>query len=175
VLLSLIEKRPNPETDDMAISPSVIAFGVILALYITVGVFAAIGTAYVSKSLLSPKFEQVFYAVYLAMIAGFYLAFTVYFGSEQAWWVESTAVLCFALIALAGIRVPHALIAGYLLHGLWDVIHELHAHAGLSIFEPGQTTAIPLAYGAFCGTYDFCMAGYFFTRRAHWNAAWTGA
>jgi len=88
----------------MAISPSVIAFIVILMLYITVGVFAAIGTAYVSKALLPPKFEQVFYAVYLVMIAGFYLAFTVYFGSEQAWRVESTAVLCFALIALAGIR-----------------------------------------------------------------------
>jgi hypothetical protein len=29
--------------------------------------------------------------------------------------------------------------------------------------------------GAFCATYDSCMAGYFFTRRAHWNAAWTGA
>jgi hypothetical protein len=158
----------------MAISPSVIAFIVILMLYITVGVFAAIGTAYVSKALLPPKFEQVFYAVYLVMIAGFYLAFTMYFGSEQAWRVESTGVLCFVLIALAGIRVPCALIAGYLLHGLWDVIHELHAHAGLSVFEPEQTTAIPFAYGAFCGTYDLCMAGYFFTRRAHWNAAWTG-
>jgi hypothetical protein len=159
----------------MAISPSVIAFTVILVLYITAGVLAAIGTAYVSKALLPPKFEQVFYAVYLAMIAGFYLAFTMYFGSEQAWRVESTAVLCFALIGLAGIRMPFALIAGYLLHGLWDVIHELHAHAGLSVFEPGQTTAIPLAYGAFCASYDSCMAGYFFTRRAHWNAAWTGA
>jgi hypothetical protein len=110
----------------------------------------AIGTAYISRTLLSPKFEQVFYAVFLAMIAGFYLAFTVYFGSEQAWRVESTAVLCFALIALAGIRLPSALITGYVLHGLWDVIHELHAHAELSVFEPGQTTAIPLAYGAFC-------------------------
>jgi hypothetical protein len=44
----------------MAISPSVIAFTVILALYITVGVFAAIGTAYLSKTLLPPKLEQVF-------------------------------------------------------------------------------------------------------------------
>jgi hypothetical protein len=136
-------ERPDPETDDMAISPSVIAFTVILVLYITIGVLAAIGTAYVSKTLLPPKFEQVFYAVYLVMIAGFYLAFTAYFGSEQAWRVESTAVLCFVLIALVGIRVPYALIAGYLLHGLWDVIHELHVHAGLSVFEPGQTTAIP--------------------------------
>ena len=93
----------------MAISPGVIAFTVILVLYITVRVFAAIGTAYVSKALLPPKFEQVFYAVYLAVIAGFYLAFTVYFRSEQAWWVESTAVLCFGLIALAGIRVPYVL------------------------------------------------------------------
>jgi len=89
--------------------------------------------------------------------------------------IRRRAVLCFVLIALAGIRVPYALIAGYLLHGLWDVIHELHAHAGLSVFEPEQTTAIPLAYGAFCcATYDLCMAGYFFTRRADWNAAWTG-
>jgi hypothetical protein len=159
----------------MAISPSVIAFTVILALYITIGVFAAIGTAYVSKTLLPPKFEQVFYAVFLAIIASFYLAFTIYFGNEQAWRIESTAVLCFAAIALAGIRVTYALIAGYVLHGLWDVSHELHAHAGLSVFEPGQTTMIPLAYGAFCVTYDFCMAGYFVTRRAHWNAAWTGS
>ena len=78
-----------------------------------------------------------------------------------------------ALTGLPGFADVVALIAGYLLHGLWDVIHELHAHAGLSIFKPGQTTAIPLAYGAFCPTYDSCMAGYFFTRRAHWNAAWT--
>ena len=159
----------------MAISPSVVAFTVILVIYITVGILAAIGTAFVSKTLLPPKAEQVFYAAYLVMIAGFYLAFIVYFGSERAWRVEATAVLCFALIALAGIRAPYALIAGYLLHGLWDVIHELHAHAGLSVFEPGQTTAIPLAYGAFCATYDFCMAGYFFTRRVHWNAAWPPA
>jgi hypothetical protein len=47
--------------------------------------------------------------------------------------------------------------------------------AGLSVFGPGQTTAIPLAYGAFCAAYDSCMAGYFFARGAHWNAAWTGA
>ena len=52
--------RPDAETDEMAISPSVIAFTVILALYITVGVFAAIGTAYLSKTLLPPKLEQVF-------------------------------------------------------------------------------------------------------------------
>src|SRR2546423_14862821 len=86
----------------MGISPSEIAFAVILVLYITVGVLAAIGTAYVSKALLPPKFEQVFYAVYLAMIAGFYLAFAVYFGSEQAWRVEPPPVPFFPLIALAG-------------------------------------------------------------------------
>ena len=56
------------------------------------------------------------------------------------------------------------------------VNHELYAHAGLSVFfEPGQTTAIPLAYDAFCATYGFRIAGYFFARRAHWNAVWTGA
>jgi hypothetical protein len=42
----------------MAISPSVIAFTVILVLYIIIGVFAAIETAYLSKTLLPPKFEK---------------------------------------------------------------------------------------------------------------------
>jgi hypothetical protein len=124
----------------MAISPSVIAFTVILVLYITVGVFAAIGTAYVSKALLPPKVEQVFYAVYLTMIAGFYLAFTVYFGSEQAWRVESTAVLCFA---------PSCARRTF----------------GLRTWTDDCDSA-----RLWCLLRRVCMAGYFFARRAHWNA-----
>ena len=37
---------------------------------------------------------------------------------------------------------------GYLLHGLWDVLHETHAHSGVDLFGPQQITEIPLAYGA---------------------------
>jgi hypothetical protein len=35
-----------------------------------------------------------------------------------------------------------------------------------------QTSEIPLAYGVFCATYDWCMAAYFYTRRREWRAAW---
>jgi hypothetical protein len=54
-----MESGLNRNADDMAISLSVVAFTVILVIYITVGILAAIGTAFVSKTLLPPKVEQV--------------------------------------------------------------------------------------------------------------------
>ena len=36
-----------------------------------------------------------------------------------------------------------------------------------------RVSEIPLAYGAFCAAYDWCMAAYFYTRRGRWSAAWT--
>jgi hypothetical protein len=71
--------------------------------------------------------------------------------------------------------VPVVLIIGYLLHGLWDVLHEIHAHGGGGLFGAQQVTEVPLAYGVFCATYDWCMAVYFYTRRGQWSAAWGGA
>ena len=79
----------------------------------------------------------------------------------------------FAVFGLVGVRVSFALIVGYLLHGLWDAVHEFNAHAGGSLLGPPQTTSVPLAYGFFCATYDFLMATYFYTRRNHWHAAWS--
>jgi hypothetical protein len=82
-------------------------------------------------------------------------------------------VAVFAACGLAGVRIPLALIVGYLLHGLWDAVHEFNAHAGGSLLGAGQTTSVPLAYGFFCATYDLLMAIYFYTRRDHWRAAWS--
>ena len=76
----------------------------------------------------------------------------------------------FAVFGLMGVRVPSVLIVGYLLHGLWDTVHEFNAHAGGSVLGARQTTSVPLAYGFFCATYDFLMATYFYTRRAAWSA-----
>ena len=81
-------------------------------------------------------------------------------------------VFAFAAIALLGMRLPVALIVGYSLHGLWDLLHELQAHGACSAFEPGQLSAIPLAYGVFCSVFDFYMAAYFYGQRAKWSAAW---
>ena len=150
-----------------------LGFVVIVILYAAIGLMAAAGTIFIARRVLTPKAEQIFYAAFLIMIAAFYLAFASYFGAAgTAWQVETAAVVAFVAIALLGARLPAALIVGYALHGVWDLLHELEAHGAYSAFRPGELTAIPLAYGVFCAAFDFCMAGYFYTRRAEWNAAW---
>jgi hypothetical protein len=151
---------------------SAIGFIVIVALYITIGVMSAAGSVYLSQSVFSAKAEQIFFGLFLIPIAGFYLAFTAYFGDKDAWQLEATAVGVFSVFGLVGVRVSFALIVGYLLHGLWDVVHEFNAHAGGSLLGARQTTSVPLGYGFFCVTYDLLMATYFYTRRNHWHAAW---
>ena len=151
---------------------SMLGFVVILVLYAVIGLMAAAGCIFIIRKVLAPKAEQIFYAMFLIMIASFYLAFAAYFGTATAWRLETAAVVAFVAIGLLGARLPFALIVGYSLHGLWDLLHELQAHGAYSAFAPGQLTAIPLAYGVFCLAFDFCMASYFYTRRAEWSAAW---
>ena len=149
-----------------------LGFVVIVILYATIGLLGAAGSVFLVRKFLRPKGEQVFYGVFLIVIAAFYLAFAAYFGAATAWRTETAAVAVFAAIGLLGTRLPIALIVGYPLHGIWDLLHELSAHGAWSAFEPGQLTAIPLAYGVFCLAFDFCIATYFYTRRAEWGAAW---
>ena len=151
---------------------SMLGFVVIMILYAVIGLMAAAGTISITRKLLVPKTERIFYAMFLIMIAAFYLAFAAYFRVASAWRVETAVVMAFVVIGLLGVRLPFALIVGYSLHGLWDLLHELQAHGAYSAFEPGKLTAIPLAYGFFCAAFDFSMAGYFYTRRAEWSAAW---
>lgn len=148
------------------------AFSIIIVLYLTIGLLAAAGSVFISKKLFPAKGEQVIFAIFLIAIAGFYLAFTAYFGDEGAWRFETSGVAAFAVFGLLGTRVPAVLIIGYFLHGLWDMLHEFHAHASGDLFDTQNPTEIPLAYGFFCAAYDWCMAWYFFTRRESWNAAW---
>jgi hypothetical protein len=144
----------------------------IIVLYVVIGLMSAAGSVFISKKLFSAKAEQIFFALFLILIAGFYLAFTAYFGDERAWRLETAGVIVFAVLGLLGVRLPIAVIIGYLLHGIWDVLHEMHAHGGLDLFGAGRATELPLAYGVFCVAYDWCMAAYFYTRRAQWRAAW---
>src|SRR6516164_4831264 len=151
---------------------TMLGFIVIVILYAVIGLMAAAGAIFITRKMLPPKAEQIFYAMFLIMIAAFYLAFTAYFGMATAWRLETAVVVAFVAIGLLGARLPFALIVGYSLHGLWDLLHELQAHGAYSAFEPGQLTVIPLAYGVFCAAFDFCMAAYFYARRAEWIAAW---
>jgi hypothetical protein len=151
---------------------SMLGFVVIVILYAVIGLLATAGTIVMARKIPGPKAEQIFYAMSLIMIATFYLAFTAYFKVATAWRVETAVVVAFVAMGLLGLRLPFVLIVGYSLHGLWDLLHELQAHGAYNSFEPGQMTAIPLAYGIFCAVFDFGMAAYFYTRRAEWSAAW---
>jgi len=153
---------------------SMIGFVVIVILYAVIGLMAAAGCIFMARKVFAPKAEQIFYGLFLIMIAAFYLAFTDYFEAETAWRLETGIVVAFVVIGLLGTRLPFVLVVGYSLHGLWDMVHELEAHGAYSAFKPGQLTAIPLAYGILCLAIDFCLAAYFYTRRKEWIAAWKG-
>jgi len=148
------------------------AFLVIVVLYVCIGFLSAAGSVFISKKIFSAKIEQIFFALFLIAIAGFYLAFSAYFGNEAAWRFETGGVIAFAVLGLIGVRFPVVLMIGYLLHGLWDVLHEIYAHVGNELFGAQRATELPLGYAAFCATYDWCMAAYFYTRRSKWSAAW---
>lgn len=153
-----------------------LGFVVIVILYAVVGVMAAVGTIHTFQKVFTPKSAQIFYAMFLIFIAVLYLAFMAYFGARAAWRLEATAIVAFVALGLLGARLPFVLVAGYAAHGVWDLLHEFHAHGGAwSGFEPGQLTAIPLAYGVFCAAFDFSVAVYFYRRRAEWVAAWKAA
>ena len=147
------------------------ALSVIIVLYVCVGFLAAAGSIFITQKLFSAKAEQIFFALFLVAIAAFYLAFTAYFEDQGAWRLETGAVILFAVFGILGLRLPVVLIIGYCLHGVWDVVHEVHAYVGVSPFGAHELTELPLAYGAFCAAYDWCVAGYFYTRRREWNAA----
>jgi hypothetical protein len=71
---------------------SMLGFVVIVILYAAIGLMAAAGAISIVQRILAPKAEQVFYAMFLIMIAAFYLAFTAYFGVATAWrleWLQS--------------------------------------------------------------------------------------
>src|SRR5262245_13524287 len=148
------------------------ALSVIITFYAGIGLLAAAGSIFISQKLFSAKGQQIFFALFFVAIAGFYLAFTAYFGNQEAWRLEIGAVIVFTVFGIRGLRFPVALIVGYSLHGIWDVLHEVYAFGGGSPFGAGKMTELPLAYGAFCAAFDYCVAAYFYTRRREWNAAW---
>ena len=148
------------------------ALSVIIIFYAGIGLLAAAGSIFISQKLFSAKGQQIFFALFFIVIAGFYLAFTAYFENHEAWRLETGAVIFFAAFGILGLRSPVALIIGYSLHGVWDVLHEIHAFGGVGPFGAGKITELPLAYGAFCAAFDWCVAAYFYTRRRDWNAAW---
>src|SRR6516162_1223914 len=85
---------------------AMIGFVVIVILYAVIGLMAAAGTIFMARKILASKAEQLFYAMFLIMVAAFYLSSTAYFGVATAWRLETAAVLVFVAIALLGARLP---------------------------------------------------------------------
>ncbi|MFI2812683.1 hypothetical protein [Microbulbifer sp. JSM ZJ756] len=134
------------------------AFVAIIALYVSLGILAAAGTIAISGRLFAGVGEWVFYSLLLILIAVFYPVFSVYFTNPASWPTKLVAAAGFGLLGLLGLRFAGALVAGYLLHGLWDLLHEAWAVAGVGIGLP--LTEIPLAYGFLCLAYDCSIATY---------------
>ena len=141
---------------------------VVAMLYVVVGLFSAIGSIFVFRRIFQGRWEQIFWASWLVMIAAFYLSVAAYFeASTHAWQTEVVAIAIFLVCALAGLFLRSAIAVGYIIHGLWDLSHCLFGSsiAGLSMTE------IPLGYALFCSTYDFVVAYYLMTSDSAWHAS----
>jgi hypothetical protein len=139
---------------------------VVASLYATIGLLAAVGSILVLRRVFQGRWEQIFWASFLVVIAAFYLSFAAYFGaSAHAWQSEIAGVVVFLACAVGGLFSRPAIAGGYVMHGLWDLSHCLYGSslAGLSMTE------VPLGYGLFCSTYDFVVAGYLMVGNTAWH------
>ena len=148
---------------------STIGLVVIIILYAGIGLLATAGSVAVTQKFFPGRSEQIFYGAILVPIAGVYLAFMAYFRNLSSWKTELIAVIAFCVLGIVGTRYVAVLILGYTFHGIWDALHELAGHSGVSPFGSGELTSIPLAYGVFCAAFDIAIAIYFVRRKQFWK------
>jgi len=150
-----------------AASSSQFIGGLIVAmLYVVIGLLSAIGSILVFRRIFQGRWEQIFWACFLVVIAAFYLSFAAYFGAPpDAWRTELVGVAVFFICAVCGLFFRPAIAIGFVMHGLWDLSHSLSGSSlvGLSI------TDIPLGYDLFCSTFDFVVAGYLIISDTAWH------
>jgi hypothetical protein len=144
------------------------ALASILLLYLGIGVLAALGTVTITRQRFSPRAEHRFFALLLLPVAAFYFAFISYFHSPASLPIEIGAMIVVAALGLLGTRLPLLIVVGFVLHGAWDLVHEVVAFRQPVPDGTSRLTPIPLAYGVFCAAYDWCIAGYIALRRHHW-------
>jgi hypothetical protein len=99
---------------------------IVTLLYAVIGLLGAIGSILVVRRIFQGRWEQIFWASFLVVIAAFYLSFAAYFGaSTQAWQTEVVVVVGFLFCAVVGLFFRPAIAVGYVMHGLWDLSHSL--------------------------------------------------
>lgn len=152
----------------MPLADSFFGWFVILMLYVIIGILAGAGSVFISQKIFKGANERRFYAFFLFVIAGFYAAFVAHFGDSDAWRTELTAVALFSLLSFLGTFYSSVLAMGYLIHGAWDIVHELNQTFGIGALNELELTTVPMLYGVFCLTYDLIIAGYCVYRRKIW-------
>ena len=77
---------------------------IVTLLYAVIGLLSAIGSILVVRRIFKGRWEQIFWASFLVVIAAFYLSFAAYFGvSTQAWQTEVVVVVGFLFCAVVGL------------------------------------------------------------------------
>jgi hypothetical protein len=134
-----------------------------------VGLVVAIPLTIVPTSkFLSPRAQLTFFSISLIPIALFYIGFCWYFEEPQALKAEVIGVIGFSVLALwSYFSATWILIWAYLLHAVWDLVHELP----LGALESINWSSVPPGYAAFCLVYDVIIAIYVFRRLDAWNQA----
>ena len=150
-------------------SSSQLIGGLVMAmLYAVIGVLGAVGSILVVRRIFQGRWEQIFWALFLLVIAAFYLSFAAYFGaSTHAWQTEIVGVAVFLVFGVGGLFSRSAIAVGYVVHGLWDLSHCLSGSSLASL----SMTEIPLGYGIFCSTFDFVVAFYLIISDSAWHEA----
>jgi len=112
---------------------------------------ALAGCTYGATSLLPAEVRLPVHAVLLAGIAAVYVGFAIADGRTLFLVTQVAGVLAFGALTVAGLSVHTGfLVAGYVLHGVWDVLHH-------RTDVPGRRAPwyIPL-----CLTYDWIVGAY---------------
>jgi hypothetical protein len=151
---------------------NVIGLLIISLLYLSFGAAIAFGSAHVSRNYITVKAEHIYYAIFIGVMASFYLPFIAYFGDVKTTWTELAAVAFFATLGIIGLKEPSVLAAGYALHCVWDVLHESNMHF---LDHAWEIVSVPVGYGSLCIGFDLYIAVYCLIRRKEWLAAWSGA
>lgn len=151
---------------------NIIGLMIVSILYMSFGAAIAYGSAHVSRTYAPVKAEHIFYAIFLGVMASFYLPFIAYFGELKTTWTELAAIAFFATLGIIGLKEPAVMAAGYALHCVWDVAHEWNMHFGDQAWE---LVSVPLGYGGLCIAFDLYIAVYCLYRRKEWLAAWSKA
>src|SRR5215813_199980 len=100
---------------------------VVALLYVVVGLLGAIGSIVVFRQIFQGRWEQIFWASFLAVIAAFYLSFAAYFGaSTHAWQTELVGVVFFLACSVVVLLSRSAMAVGYIMDGLWNLSHCMY-------------------------------------------------